>query len=186
MDWSQDDIARLRELWATDLSTAEIGRRMGITKSAVVGKAHRLDLPRRPSPIRPGAGTKPRAPGRLRGPASLPPVASLAQPVVAPMGAPSAPPAPLPAPLARPVAQRPVVSVAKRPLKACCWPIGELGTPEFHFCDADAESGKPYCELHCQRAYVRPRDRREDDHDSGAAPVIGGQLSAATRHFLGG
>ena len=30
----------------------EIGRRMGISKNAVVGKAHRLNLPARPSPIR--------------------------------------------------------------------------------------------------------------------------------------
>ena len=49
---------RLRVLWAEGHSTSEIGRRMGITKNAVVGKAHRLDLPARPSPIRgrvPGA-----------------------------------------------------------------------------------------------------------------------------------
>jgi len=30
----------------------EIGRHLGVSKNAVVGKAHRLDLPGRPSPIR--------------------------------------------------------------------------------------------------------------------------------------
>ena len=35
------------------LATAEIGRRMGVTKNTVVGKAHRLDLPARPSPMLP-------------------------------------------------------------------------------------------------------------------------------------
>ncbi len=52
MEWTDETIARLKELWAEGLSTAEIGRRLSITKNAVVGKAHRLSLPPRPSPIR--------------------------------------------------------------------------------------------------------------------------------------
>ena len=61
MEWNEETIARLRALWAEGLSTAEIGRRMAISKNAVVGKAHRLNLPARPSPIRrDGAGGAPR------------------------------------------------------------------------------------------------------------------------------
>ena len=52
MDWNDEAIARLRALWDEGHSTAEIGRRMGVTKNAIVGKAHRLELPARPSPIR--------------------------------------------------------------------------------------------------------------------------------------
>ncbi|MDQ2804861.1 MAG: GcrA family cell cycle regulator, partial [Pseudomonadota bacterium] len=52
MEWSEDTILRLRALWEEGHSTAEIGRRLGVTKNAVVGKAHRLDLAARPSPIR--------------------------------------------------------------------------------------------------------------------------------------
>ncbi|MCX5614890.1 GcrA family cell cycle regulator [Bombella saccharophila] len=52
MEWTDELIARLRELWEQGLSTAEIGRQLSITKNAVVGKAHRLNLPSRPSPIR--------------------------------------------------------------------------------------------------------------------------------------
>ena len=52
MEWSEDAIAQLRALWMEGHSTAEIGRRMGVTKNAVVGKAHRLKLCARPSPIR--------------------------------------------------------------------------------------------------------------------------------------
>ena len=52
MDWTEESISRLRSFWQEGLSTAEIGRRMQITKNAVVGKAHRLTLPPRPSPIR--------------------------------------------------------------------------------------------------------------------------------------
>ena len=39
----------------------------------------------------------------------------------------------------------------------CCWPIGHPGTADFHFCDRPVVTGKPYCETHCRRAYVRPR-----------------------------
>ncbi|MBR0657317.1 GcrA family cell cycle regulator, partial [Plastoroseomonas arctica] len=52
MDWTQEAIERLQALWAEGHSTAEIGRRMGVSKNAVVGKAHRLNLSARPSPIR--------------------------------------------------------------------------------------------------------------------------------------
>lgn len=52
MEWTDELIAQLRDLWGQGLSTAEIGRRLSITKNAVVGKAHRLGLPPRPSPIR--------------------------------------------------------------------------------------------------------------------------------------
>ena len=45
--WNEDNIARLRELWGEGLPAAEIGRRLGITKNAVIGKAWRLDLPPR-------------------------------------------------------------------------------------------------------------------------------------------
>jgi GcrA cell cycle regulator len=48
--WTEERLAMLRAEWATGASTAEIGRRMGITKSAVIGKAHRMRLPAREAP----------------------------------------------------------------------------------------------------------------------------------------
>jgi GcrA cell cycle regulator len=51
--WTPGRDAELRALWDDrGLSTNEIGRRMGVTKNAVVGRAHRLNLPKRESPIR--------------------------------------------------------------------------------------------------------------------------------------
>lgn len=52
-DWTDALIAQLGALWDEGHSTAEIGRRIGVSKNAVVGKAHRLDLPSRPSPLHP-------------------------------------------------------------------------------------------------------------------------------------
>jgi GcrA cell cycle regulator len=147
MEWSDEIIAKLRALWAEGLSTAEIGRRLNISKNAVVGKAHRLNLPPRPSPIRRGEGDspalRPAPPRRMFGP-TLPPLAAA-------FGAPAS-------------ALRPIVAPPKQSLRAtpCCWPIGEPGKPSFHFCNAGSVPGKPYCEAHAAVAYVKIRDRRED------------------------
>lgn len=43
--------AALMALWSEGLPASEIGRRLGVTKNAVVGKVHRLGLPKRQSPI---------------------------------------------------------------------------------------------------------------------------------------
>ncbi len=48
--WTPERLAMLRTEWATDASTAEIGRRMGISKNAVIGKARRMELPTREAP----------------------------------------------------------------------------------------------------------------------------------------
>lgn len=53
-DWTDWRLAQLRELWAEGskgCSTAEIGRRIGMPKNAVVGKARRLGLQPRPAAI---------------------------------------------------------------------------------------------------------------------------------------
>ena len=47
-----DEIAVLIQLWCEGHSTAEIGRRIGRGKNAVIGKVHRLGLDPRPSPLR--------------------------------------------------------------------------------------------------------------------------------------
>ena len=169
MEWAEETIVRLRTLWDEGLSTAEIGRRLGVSKNAVVGKAHRLDLPARPSPIRrDGSGpAAPRrsAPRRIAGPTLAAAVQHLAgrrlerRPSMLPrMVAPAPRPIPVPPPVR-------VASPPPRPygrIVTCCWPIGEPGTRSFRFCDEASEPGKPYCSDHAKLAYVRVRDRRED------------------------
>ena len=78
MDWSDANVARLRALWAEGHSVAEIGRRMRISGNAVVGKADRLGLEARPSPLRHAAPAK-AAPIPRAGRITLPPLPSLQQ-----------------------------------------------------------------------------------------------------------
>jgi GcrA cell cycle regulator len=162
MEWNEETIARLRALWAEGLSTAEIGRRMGISKNAVVGKAHRLNLPARPSPIRRDANVAPPRAVVLRrviGP-TLPPLAAANAPPAQLVTAP--PPAPPPPAAPRVVASRPATTFRPMRPQACCWPIGEPGTKSFRFCGAEAMPGKPYCAEHAALAYVKVRDRRDE------------------------
>jgi GcrA cell cycle regulator len=184
MDWTSEAIERLRVLWSEGHSTAEIGRRMGVSKNSVVGKAHRLQLPARPSPIRRDpAAPRPVAAGRRP---TLPPL----RVVAAAHGAPEQPAtaAPAMAPRAEPrraeprgpdarmlesrPAEAPALAAPKpgnilRPFarataRSCCWPIGEPGTAGFRFCSGEAMTSKPYCAEHAAVAYVRVKDRRED------------------------
>jgi GcrA cell cycle regulator len=77
MEWTEGTIVRLRELWDEGHSTAEIGRRLGFSKNAIVGKAHRLDLSARPSPIRREIPEQEAASGSTRcDGTTLPPLAS--------------------------------------------------------------------------------------------------------------
>ncbi len=49
--WTAERDAQLRCLWDAGISGTEIGKRMGITKSAAIGRVHRLKLAPRVSPI---------------------------------------------------------------------------------------------------------------------------------------
>ncbi len=139
--WRDTAISNLRRLWDEGHSTAEIGRRLGVTKNAVVGKAHRLDLPKRPSPIQrsthPARTPVPRPKVTL--PVQMPPAASV-------QAAPALPLPPVP-PLV------PSISCRRGLSQPCCWPLGEPGRPGFRFCDAAVDNGKPYCAEHRVLAY---------------------------------
>jgi len=46
-DWTPARVNALIAFWDEGLTTSEIGRRLGVTKNAVIGKVHRLGLPKR-------------------------------------------------------------------------------------------------------------------------------------------
>jgi len=181
MDWMTEQIVELRALWDEGHSVAEIGRRMGLSKNAVVGKAHRLDLPARESPIRvAGSGARPRQykPKRA-GKNTLPPMDSVPpaertpggrtpqpashkgpRPVQRPSRKPTKPkPKRIKAPAQAPAPSAPAVAAPAKHL--CCWPIGDPGTRDFRFCGAPAKPGKPYCQQHCDLAYQKVREREQ-------------------------
>ena len=56
--WTEERLAKLRELWDKKLSITKIGEELGVSRNAVAGKAHRLGLEKRQSPIKPSIKQK--------------------------------------------------------------------------------------------------------------------------------
>lgn len=53
MSWTDERIDMLRQLWGSGRSASEIAEILGnVSRNAVIGKAHRLGLSGRPSPIK--------------------------------------------------------------------------------------------------------------------------------------
>ena len=51
--WTETRLTKLRELWDKKLSISKIGEALGVSRNAIAGKAHRLGLEKRQSPIKP-------------------------------------------------------------------------------------------------------------------------------------
>lgn len=170
--WTALTKAALERLWDLGYSTAAIGDHIGFSKNAVVGRARRQHLDGRPDPIIRDGRPSPTRQATPRAPSvTLPPLASVAAEIqfTIPRSATAAPlpsraiRTPIIAGSAVPI-ERARTEVAPRPygrIVTCCWPIGEPGTREFHFCDVPSDPGRPYCEEHVKVAYVKVRDLRD-------------------------
>lgn len=51
-EWTADAVRTLIQLWDEGLSSQKIADRMGLTKNAIIGKVHRLGLPKRKPAIK--------------------------------------------------------------------------------------------------------------------------------------
>lgn len=114
MSWTDERIDQLKTMWEKGLTASQIAEELGgVSRNAVIGKAHRLGLKSRPSPVKPGEA-KPKAAKKAETPKPVkkpeveaetdtPPfkVDTPAQPVRA---APAPTPAPEPAQRAAPTA----------------------------------------------------------------------------------
>ena len=97
MSWTDERIERLKELWSRGMTASHIADELGgVSRNAVIGKAHRLGLQARPSPVKPNEpAPKPKAKARERAEAPAPPEAlSVAE-------------IPAPQPIARPEPEAP-------------------------------------------------------------------------------
>ncbi len=138
INWDdENNVRRLRAFWADGLTGSEIAEKMGTSKNSVLGKAHRLNLPARASPIK-RDGARPPVKKIERLPGTM--VERVRRPV------------PVEAVRAMPPVE--VVASTMRP-RPCCWPFGDPRKPEFRFCEAEGVPGKPYCRQHQELATVR-------------------------------
>ena len=49
--WDEEKLEKLKKLWDEGLPITKIGIEIGVSRNAIAGKAHRLGLPKRNSPI---------------------------------------------------------------------------------------------------------------------------------------
>ena len=49
--WNEEKLDKLKSLWDKGLPITKIGLELGVSRNAIAGKAHRLGLPKRNSPI---------------------------------------------------------------------------------------------------------------------------------------
>lgn len=167
MEWSSERIEQLRSLWQDGLSASQIAANLGgITRNAVIGKAHRLGLTGRPSPIKnwPVGITRPKSARRVAKPE--PQVAT--QRVVLPVSQPVPKRAEAPMPAApREVDEGPGATILTLTDRICKWPIGDPRHPDFHFCGRASAENLPYCADHARRAYQPPARRSGERDEEG-------------------
>ena len=160
-NWTDERCDELRQHWADGLSASQVAIEMGcVSRSAVIGKVHRLHLPvRRTLQASPNAWSpaakrhkpKPKV-ARLTNHGNRFDVTMVNEPE------------PLPEPAVDdnliPVEQR-ITSVLALEACHCRWPVGDPGKPGFFYCgsptaDMSRDPAVPYCAAHRKRAKGKP------------------------------
>jgi GcrA cell cycle regulator len=157
MSWTDERINLLKKMWKEGKSAAEIAKTLGkgVTRNAVIGKAHRMGLSGRPSPIKKPAPVKKEA-------SSAPKKAPAAS---APLRKPAAPASTKQNPILakeaedlKKLAKDEIppgggVSLLELTERMCKWPIGDPKEADFTFCGLGIRVGTPYCPAHAAMAF---------------------------------
>lgn len=156
--WSEPRTAFLRKGWAEGLSASQIAKHLGggVSRNAVIGKVHRLGLPRRAEPNRKLHAMPPKRRQRAEpAPPKLPPAKT----------------PPLASDLKRIAALNPIDSslgIHGLTNFTCRYPIGAPTDLDFSFCGRTCNNVEnPYCVQHQKLAYV-PAKKKKRQHEETA------------------
>ncbi|GLV25694.1 GcrA family cell cycle regulator [Sphingobium sp. TomTYG45] len=112
MSWTDERIDQLKAMWEKGLTASQIADELGgVSRNAVIGKAHRLGLQSRPSPVKPNEAPKKAAPVRKPAPEA------------------EAPKPAAPVQHSAPVPARPAPSVASAPAQSAAAPAADAPVP---------------------------------------------------------
>jgi GcrA cell cycle regulator len=135
MEWTDERTRDLTRLWQGGLSASQVARQLGdVSRSAVIGKLHRMGIAGRETPSRPRA-----TPGHAS-----------PRPRSAPRGgriSPAPPQARRPSPT-QAFEVAPTATLAGLSEHGCRWPIGEPDEAGFGFCGRTRAGRGAYCQGH--------------------------------------
>lgn len=173
--WDSATLKKLKALTGKGLSTSEIGKRLGMSKNAVVGKLNRLGWNSKAG----GVSAEPKKSTKTEKKTLVKKIAEKIQKKT-----------PAKKEETKKTVAKKTVNVKKTVVKAenkktktkdagalnnslamhqriiqhslemanlkpnqCRWPIGDPDSENFHFCGEQVFVGKPYCYEHCKQAY---------------------------------
>ena len=149
MSWTDNKVAKLKELWTKSHTASQIANALGdTTRNAVIGKAHRLDL-------------EARAPSKQSGLSSSRENKAVRRPV----------------PTSRKAKFQSILldknfepenpkSLEDLTDSTCKWPVGHPNEESFYFCGRKPEGEFPYCKLHVLYAF-QPKGSKEEVLEKG-------------------
>jgi GcrA cell cycle regulator len=155
--WSDERIDFLKKMWADGLSASQIYRRLGaVSRSAVIGKLHRLGLPGRAKRQLFSNPHKNRPRKLVRKPRAYPKVVTRFGRSSARLWDDLGPAEPLPAVEEIVIPEKERKQLVDLEQNDCRWPIGDPKQAGFHFCGRRKVAGLSYCMDHARRAYQPP------------------------------
>ena len=146
MGWDKEKVEKLRSLWGKGNTASQIAEIIGdVTRNAVIGKAHRLNLAARvsSSSIKKNKGVSKNFVGeKIKKQSRKSKFKSLL--------------------LDKNFEPENPKTLEELNEATCRWPIGHPDENEFHFCGRNPEKDFPYCKLHILYAF-QPKNAKEED-----------------------
>lgn len=174
MNWTDERVEKLKKLWSEGLSASQIAAQLGgVSRNAVIGKVHRLNLPGRAKAG--GTATATRTPKRS---AAAPRATNYGsrvatRTVVTRQQGATMLKEEIEVDSVNEIQYRPaanvVVPISRRlgltelTERTCKWPVGDPLKDDFHFCGNDSPDTSPYCTYHQRMAYQPVHDRRRNN-----------------------
>jgi GcrA cell cycle regulator len=149
--WTEERVAKLKELWAQGLSGQQIAREFGCTRCAILGKIHRMGLSRGGVVHAAKNAANERKARQARAKKTKP------QKIAAPQ------PEPLSLRKALILSLEPIdasIRVNAVTRRQCRYIHGDPAK-QWAFCGRAKQTGSPYCEHHTQLCYVVKQKREQ-------------------------
>ena len=164
MSWTQDREQKLKELWEKGHTASEIAKILGgITRNAVIGKAHRLNLAARAASKKTDGIKKQSANNQIKQERNISRKSRFKSLL-----------------LDKNFEAENPKKLEELDDKNCRWPIGHPDEEDFYFCGRTPIEGFSYCKLHVLYAF-QPKNPKEEliDKDDDVPAFIEKKVKAS-------